>query len=232
MALKSKAFSASTIIPILAVVVLAADQLSKWWAISSLTEGERVQVLGDFLIVQLAFNPGGAFSMGSGLTWLFTLALAAVAGFIIYLAFKKITSKLWAVALGLLLGGVLGNLADRLFRAPGFPVGHVVDFIYTPWMMPAIYNVADIFIVTMIIAIAIFIILGVRTQTMNHSHKSNDDSILGAAGDEFPPEGGVAGFQADEFPVANPDAGIPVDEMGLPPLSEKEQREAQRQNRI
>lgn len=169
--------------------------------------------------------------MGSGMTWLFTLALAAVAVIIIYLAFTKISSKLWAVALGLLLGGVLGNLGDRLFRAPGFPEGHVVDFIYTPWMIPAIYNVADIFVVTMIIAIAIFIIFGVRTQAMSH-HKSNDDSILGAAGDEFPPDGGVAGFQADEFPVANPDAGIPVDELGLPPLSEEEQREAQRQNRI
>ena len=48
---------------------------------------------------------------------------------------------------GLLLGGVLGNLTDRLFREPGFGVGHVVDFIYTPWMMPAIFNVADIAIV-------------------------------------------------------------------------------------
>jgi signal peptidase II len=61
--------------------------------------------------------------------------------------------------LGLLLGGTLGNLTDRLFRTPGFPQGHVVDFISTPWMMPAIYNIADIAIVT---SVGIFVIVSIR----------------------------------------------------------------------
>jgi signal peptidase II len=57
---------------------------------------------------------------------------------------------------------VLGNLTDRLLREPGFAVGHVVDFISTPWMMPAIYNVADIFIVTMMIGVAVLVLIGLR----------------------------------------------------------------------
>ena len=65
---------------------------------------------------------------------------------------------------GLLLGGILGNLTDRLLREPGFLVGHVVDFINTPWMWlgmnPAIYNIADIFIVSMMIAVAVLVLLG------------------------------------------------------------------------
>jgi signal peptidase II len=60
------------------------------------------------------------------------------------------------VMLGMLLGGALGNLTDRLFRPPGFGVGHVVDFIYVPWMMPAIFNIADSFIC---IAMAFFVVL-------------------------------------------------------------------------
>ena len=89
-----------------------------------------------------------------------TSVTALVAGPIAWLAATRVRSRLWAVALGLLLGGVLGNLTDRMFRAPGFPVGHVVDFINTPWMMPAIYNVADIFIVSMMIAVALLVLVG------------------------------------------------------------------------
>ena len=81
--------------------------------------------LGDFLIFYLVRNPGAAFSLGEGVTWIFTIALAAVSVIIVWLAATRIRSRLWAVALGLLLGGVLGNLTDRLFREPGFAVGHV-----------------------------------------------------------------------------------------------------------
>ena len=97
-------------------------------------------------------------------------------------------SRLWAVVLGLLLGGVLGNLTDRLFRAPGFPVGHVVDFISTPWMMPAIYNVADIFIVSMMISVALLVLLGLRldgtreTRASRSSDAAPDDAVE-ASGD-------------------------------------------------
>ena len=152
--------AAGTIIAILAVLVLAADQFTKYLAIENLPPEEPVHVIGDFLIFYLIRNPGAAFSLGEGVTWIFTIALATVAIAITWLAATRVRSRLWAVALGLLLGGVLGNLTDRLFREPGFPVGHVVDFIHTPWMMPAIYNVADIFIVSMMIGVALLVLAG------------------------------------------------------------------------
>jgi signal peptidase II len=154
--------AAGTIIAVLAVLVLAADQFAKHLALENLPYQEPVHVLGDFLIFYLTRNPGAAFSLGEGVTWIFTIALAAVALVIVYLAVTRVSSRLWAVALGLLLGGVLGNLTDRVLREPGFPVGHVVDFINTPWMMPAIYNVADIFIVTMMIGVALLVLVGLH----------------------------------------------------------------------
>ncbi len=140
--------------------MLAADQLAKMVAIDNLPPERVVPVIGEALQFYLVRNPGAAFSLGEGVTWIFTIALAVVAVIIVYLAATRVHSRLWAVVLGLLLGGVLGNLTDRLLRAPGFPVGHVVDFISTPWMMPAIYNVADIFIVSMMISVALLVLFG------------------------------------------------------------------------
>ena len=96
----------------------------------------------------------------------------------------RVRSRLWAIVLGLLLGGVLGNLTDRLLREPGFPVGHVVDFISTPWMMPAIYNVADVFIVSMMISVALLVLFGLRLDGTRETRASRaadtaapDDSV-------------------------------------------------------
>ena len=170
--------AAGTIIAILAVLVLAADQFTKYLALENLPYEEPVQVIGDFLIFYLVRNPGAAFSLGEGVTWIFTIALAAVAVIIVWLAATRVHSRLWAVALGLLLGGVLGNLTDRLFREPGFAVGHVVDFINTPWMMPAIYNVADIFIVSMMIGVALLVLVGLRLDgTRDRRQRRSDDPL-------------------------------------------------------
>ncbi|WP_414685359.1 signal peptidase II [Microbacterium sp. LWH3-1.2] len=230
--------AAGTIIAVLAVLVLAADQLAKYLALENLPYQEPVEVLGDFLSFYLTRNPGAAFSLGEEVTWIFTIALAAVAVVIAWLAATRVRSRLWAVALGLLLGGVLGNLTDRLLRDPGFAVGHVVDFINTPWMWffpgmsPAIYNVADIFIVCDMIAIALLVLVGVHMDgTRDHGRKDkneneSDETLLGAEGDQFASGGTVEGF-GDEFPVADPDAGIPAAERGLPPLSEAEQRKVE-----
>ncbi|MFC6324484.1 signal peptidase II [Microbacterium koreense] len=219
----------------LATLVLAADQFSKHLALENLPLQQQVPVFGDFLSFYLVKNPGAAFSLGEGVTWIFTIALAAVAGVIVWLAVTRVRSRLWAVVMGLLLGGVLGNLTDRLFREPGFPVGHVIDFINTPWMWffpgmsPAIYNIADIFIVGDMIAVALLVLVGVHMDGTREPRRGREEesTILGE-GDETPPGGDVAGF-GDEFPVANPDAGIPRDERGLPPLSEAEQRAVERE---
>lgn len=149
------------------MIGLAADQVSKHFAIEGLVPGEPVPILGDLLIFQLVFNPGAAFSFGVEFTWLFTIALAAVAIAILVSTFR-IRSRGWAITLGLLLAGVLGNLTDRLFRDPGFPVGHVVDFISTPWLLPAIYNIADMFIVGSMITVAILVLRGFNLDGTRH----------------------------------------------------------------
>jgi signal peptidase II len=225
--------AAGTIVAILAALVLAADQFSKYLALQNLPLQVNVTVLGDFLSFYLVKNPGAAFSFGSGVTWIFSIALAAVAVAIIWLAVTKVRSRIWAVVLGLLLGGVLGNLTDRLLREPGFGVGHVIDFINTPWMWfwtnPAIFNVADIFIVCDMIAIALLVLIGVHMDGTREPRRGHheEETLLGA-GDEVPPGGPVAGF-GDEFPVADPDAGIPADERRLPPLTESEQLAVERE---
>lgn len=203
--------AAGTIVAILAALVLAADQFTKYLAIENLPPEQAVKVLGDFLIFYLIRNPGAAFSLGEGVTWIFTIALAVVAVVIVWLAATRLRSRVWAVVLGLLLGGVLGNLTDRALREPGFPVGHVVDFINTPWMMPAIYNVADIFIVTMMISVAALVLIGLHVDGTREVRVRKDEGTLLGEGDEFPPDGGVTGFQGSEFPVAEPDAGAPRD---------------------
>ncbi len=147
---------------ILAALVLVADQFTKYLALQHLPLEQPVHVVGNALIFFLIKNAGAAFSLGSNVTWLFTIALAIVALAVIWLVGTRVRARAWAIILGLLLGGVLGNLTDRLIREPGFGVGHVVDFINTPWMMPATYNVADIFIVTMMISVALLILRGVR----------------------------------------------------------------------
>jgi signal peptidase II len=170
--------AAGIIVAILAALVLAADQFVKHLTIENLPLHEVVPVLGEFLQLYYIRNSGAAFSLGSEVTWIFTIALTVVAGIIIWKSFG-LRSRLWAVVLGLLLGGVLGNLTDRLLREPGFAVGHVVDMISMPWMMPAIFNVADIFIVCGMIAVALLVVLGLRFD----GTREKDDVAPEAAAD-------------------------------------------------
>lgn len=146
-----------------AIAAYALDQFSKFLVESNLTLGEQVRVLGDVLVLHFVKNPGAAFSLASGSTWIFSI-LAAVVTVVIIVFARKIRSIGWGIVFGLLLGGVLGNLTDRLFREPSFGLGHVVDFISTPWMLPAIYNVADICIVT---SMGLFILLTLRGINMD-----------------------------------------------------------------
>ena len=158
--------AAGAVVAILAALVLAADQFTKHLALTGLPYQESVPVWGDVLQFYLTRNPGAAFSLLEGQTWIFTIVMTVAALVIVFLTVTRVRSRVWAIVLGLLLGGILGNLTDRLIREPGFLVGHVVDFINTPWMWlgmnPAIYNVADMFIVTMMIGVALLVLIGAR----------------------------------------------------------------------
>ncbi|HET9021375.1 MAG TPA: signal peptidase II [Ornithinibacter sp.] len=128
----------------LAAGVLLLDQASKVWALHALTPGEPVDVVGSLIRLNLIRNPGAAFSIGDGSTWILTAISLAILVWVVIGA-RKVANVPWAVALGLLLGGALGNLADRFFRPPGPGRGHVVDFI--DYFGLFIGNVADIAIV-------------------------------------------------------------------------------------
>src|SRR6185312_11212976 len=142
---------------VVALVVYGFDQFAKYLIVSSLAEGDQVDVIGNLLQFHFVKNSGAAFSLASGSTWIFSIAASAVTIFIVLFA-RRIRSLGWAILFGMLLGGTAGNLTDRLFREPSFGLGHVIDFIQV-YGFPAIFNVADSFIVG---SMGLFIILTLR----------------------------------------------------------------------
>lgn len=130
---------------VVAPVVLVADIITKIIAVATLEGEPPVRVLGGLFYLQLVRNPGAAFSMATGMTWVLTLVALAVVVAIIWIM-PKLRSVGWAVGLGLVLAGALGNLIDRFFRAPGPLRGHVVDFL-SPFAPNGdafpVFNVAD-----------------------------------------------------------------------------------------
>jgi signal peptidase II len=133
------------VLAVAAVLAVSLDQLVKHLSTENLTEGEPVRILGGLIYLSLLRNSGAAFSLGSDYTWVFPLVTVAVVTWIGVLA-RRLRSVPWALALGLVLGGALGNLTDRLFRAPGFLHGHVVDMFsfFGPYgEYFAVFNIAD-----------------------------------------------------------------------------------------
>jgi signal peptidase II len=122
-------------------LLYAVDQATKWLAVDRLTGEPDKELLGDLLMLHLTRNPGAAFGTGTSYTVLFTL-LAMTAVLVVLWLSRRIRNLWWAIAFGVLLAGITGNLTDRLLRAPGVLRGHVVDFLMLPhW---PIFNVADI----------------------------------------------------------------------------------------
>ncbi|WP_052851813.1 signal peptidase II [Streptomyces avicenniae] len=116
------------------------DLATKIWVVTSLENQRSIDVIGDWMRFRAVRNAGAAFGIGSALTVVFTCIAAAVIVVIFRLA-RRLYSVPWAIALGLLLGGALGNLTDRLFRSPGAFQGHVVDFVAVQHF--AVFNLAD-----------------------------------------------------------------------------------------
>ena len=164
---------------ILAVLWYAADQASKAWALSALADGRPVDLVGDRLQLVLVHNPGAAFSLGTGSTWVLTL-LAVVVLVVILRSARNLRSRGWAWAFGLLLGGATGNLTDRLVRPPGVGQGHVVDFIdYNGWFVG---NVADIAIVSAAILMGLLALRGIGVDGRREGVRPPDPSAQ-ASGD-------------------------------------------------
>ncbi|MFH8292095.1 signal peptidase II [Streptomyces sp. NPDC018059] len=123
-----------------AAVAYAFDLISKMIVVAKLEHHEPIDIVGDWLRFNAIRNAGAAFGFGEAFTIIFTCIAAAVIVVIARLA-RKLYSLPWAIALGLLLGGALGNLTDRIFRAPGVFEGAVVDFIAPKGF--AVFNLAD-----------------------------------------------------------------------------------------
>lgn len=137
------------ILAILAAGVLALDVLTKVLSVAFLEDADPIKIFGGALYLTFVRNPGAAFGLAEGMTWILALIALGVVGFILWIS-RNLRSQPWAVGLGLVLGGALGNLADRIFREPGPMRGHVVDFLslFDPFgRVWPVFNVADMAIV-------------------------------------------------------------------------------------
>ena len=142
-----------------AVAAYAVDVVAKVVAVEKLTDRPDVKVVGDLLVLHLVRNPGAAFSTGTAYTEVFSV-VSIVAVLVIAWFSRRLGSAVWAVALGLLMAGVAGNLTDRLLREPGPLRGHVVDFFMLPhW---PVFNVADICIDIAAALILVQVYRGIR----------------------------------------------------------------------
>ncbi|GAB4100429.1 signal peptidase II [Sinomonas halotolerans] len=185
----------AALLAVLAVLAYAADQLTKAWVTSTMVEGERIPVLPPLLHWHYIRNSGAAFSIGEDVTWVFTIVMSVVAVGIVVFA-RRVHSPAWAAGLGLVLGGALGNLTDRLFREPSFGMGHVVDFIALPNF--AIFNVADSAVVSGVALVCLLTLRGINPDGTRAGGKDGTGSAggrhvagSGGAGDGNAPEGGT-----------------------------------------
>ncbi|RKR87176.1 signal peptidase II [Micromonospora pisi] len=167
---------AITILVATALLVLLADIGTKQLALSNLTDGEPVRLLGGAVYLTLIRNSGAAFGLGSEYTWVFPLVTVGVVGWISWMA-TKLRSLPWAISLGLVLAGALGNFVDRIFRAPGPFLGHVVDMVslFDPYGQTwPIFNLADSALVSGVI-LAILLELTGRQRDGTRIRNSSAD---------------------------------------------------------
>ncbi|WP_127782510.1 signal peptidase II [Rhodococcus sp. X156] len=161
-----------------AALIVLGDLASKIAVVANVEPGRPVRLLGGSVYLVLVRNPGAAFSLATGMTWLLTIVAAIVVVVIIRMA-RRLRSTGWAWGLGLILGGALGNLIDRLFRAPGVLQGHVVDFVsvfsdrgeYWP-----VFNLADSCIVVGGALLVLMAVLGREPDGTRLSDSKADDT--------------------------------------------------------
>lgn len=156
---------------LLALLTLALDAATKALVVARLEGEEPLHVVGDLLVFDVSRNSGAAFSFAQGMTVVFTLIAVAVV-VVIVRTLPRLRSTGWAVTLGLLLGGALGNLVDRLLRAPGVGRGAVVDFVQLPHF--ATFNVADSAITCGAVLAVLLSLRGIEVDGSHRPHAGRD----------------------------------------------------------
>ncbi|MEV4844786.1 signal peptidase II [Micromonospora matsumotoense] len=162
----------------IALLALLTDLLTKHLALQLLDDRAPVRLLGGVVYLTLTRNSGAAWSIGADHTWVFPLITIGVVGWISWMA-VRLRSLPWAVSLGLVLGGALGNLTDRIFRAPGHFVGHVVDMVslFDPYgQVWPVFNLADSCLVSGVLLAVLLELTG----------RQRDGRRVGAKGDAAP----------------------------------------------
>jgi signal peptidase II len=158
---------------VVGVAAYALDVSTKQWALSALADRD-INVVGDLLVLHLTHNPGAAFSTGTEFTIVLScLALVAVCAVLVLSV--RLASPLWSLGLGLLLGGVGGNLTDRVIREPAVMRGHVIDWLMLPnW---PVFNVADMCIIG---AASVIILQSIRGVTLRGERVANAEDTSGS----------------------------------------------------
>jgi signal peptidase II len=188
-----------------AAVVLVLDIVTKVLAVKLLTPGRPVSIIGDTVTWTLVRNSGAAFSMATGYTWLLTVIATGVALGIFWMG-RRLVSPWWAIGLGMILGGAMGNLVDRFFRSPGPLRGHVVDFLSIGWW--PVFNVADPSVVIGAILLVALSVFGFDFDSVGHreANEAPDvpnvsttvDELAEGVDDDEPQDGSVDRPRADQ----------------------------------
>jgi signal peptidase II len=161
------------VLAVVAAFVLVADIATKAIVVAHLRPDQPVHLIGNVLTLWLTRNPGAAFSVGTGETIVFTVIAFGVVVYIARTA-RRLYSLGWAIALGLLLGGAMGNLGDRIFRSPGLFRGYVVDWIGVVPRYYPIFNLADSAIVCGGI---LTVILALRGYHLDGTRSAGEPSV-------------------------------------------------------
>jgi signal peptidase II len=160
--------SVRIVFALVALAAYAVDIGAKVWAVERLPDGD-IQVVGDWFVLHLVRNPGAAFSTGTEFTIVFSV-VALVAVCVVLWVARRLGNTVWAIALGLLLAGIGGNLTDRVLREPGPLRGHVVDLFMIPhW---PVFNVADVCID---VAAGLILLQAFRNIRLDGSRPGNRD---------------------------------------------------------
>jgi signal peptidase II len=167
------------VLVVIAAILLVFDQVTKAWAEAHLDLLTPRPLIGDVLQLNLLYNSGAAWGMGSGATPIVTVLQFLIAAGVVVFAIRSVRSRWYAVALGLVLGGALGNIHDRLLRPPSPFHGEVVDFLMLPhW---PVFNVADAAVVAGAVLIVLLGIIGVPTDPDRSAQDETDAAAPGTS---------------------------------------------------